>query len=150
MPASILWARCALPPCLHDVLARRLQRAVNDVGACTDLPAVASELGIVVRQRISDLTAASALVTGALSSGTSLNSDLTAALHASLRADTDCLTWAQEMDERGCANPVPADKRLQSRLHHPGQAKYCEGRLHPDLESRRQVYGYPTGSPGGI
>lgn len=89
-------------------------------------------------------------MTGALSSGTSLKSDLTAALHASLRADKDCLTWAQEMDERGCANPVPQISAYKAGFTIPGKAKYCEGRPHPGLESRRQVYGYPTGSPGGI
>jgi hypothetical protein len=49
-----------------------------------------------VNQRSAENNQASALSTAALTNGAVVKSDLVAALHSSLAADSDYLTWAQQ------------------------------------------------------
>ena len=105
-PASVLAAQqaAALGTLLTSSAAARtaLHQAVNQVGACANLPGAVSQLQTVVNQRASEYSRASALPTSALPGGTQVKSELIAALSSSLTADRDYLTWAQQQQAGGC------------------------------------------------
>ena len=107
-PASVLAAQqaAALGTLLTSSAAARaaLHQAVNQVGACANLPGAVSQLQTVVNQRASEYSRASALPTSALPGGTKVKSELTAALSSSLTADRDYLTWAQQQQAGGCTS----------------------------------------------
>jgi serine/threonine protein kinase len=78
-----------------------LQTAVTQVQACTNLSAAVGQIQDVVNQRSSQYEQASTLSTADLASGAIVKSDLVTALHDSLNADRDYLTWAQQQSA-GC------------------------------------------------
>jgi serine/threonine-protein kinase len=92
--SALLTSSAATRTALHDT--------IDQVGACTNLGNAVSQLQNVVNQRITEYGRASTLVTSALPDGTSVKSDLIAALNDSLRADRDYLTWAQQQLGHGC------------------------------------------------
>jgi len=81
---------------------KALQGAVSEVSDCTNLPSAVRQIHNVVNQRSTEYNQASALPTSALTNGAAVKSDLTAALRASLDADKDFLTWAQQQLNPGC------------------------------------------------
>jgi serine/threonine-protein kinase len=96
---TLLTSSAATRTALHD--------ALDQVGACTNLNNAVSQLQNVVNRRITEYGQASTLRTSALPDGTSVKSDLLAALNDSLRADRDYLTWAQQQLGNGC---TPSDQ----------------------------------------
>jgi serine/threonine protein kinase len=79
-----------------------LNNAVGQVVACTNLSGAVSELQDVVAQRSSEYGRASGLTTSALPGGSTVKSELMAALSTSLTADKDFLSWAQQQRASGC------------------------------------------------
>ena len=57
-------------------------------------------------QRGAEYKQASALSASALPDGAAVKSGLITALHMSLEADQDYLTWAQQQQSSGCASPA--------------------------------------------
>jgi serine/threonine-protein kinase len=102
--STLLTSSTATRTALHD--------AIVQVGACTNLDNAVSRLQNVVNQRITEDGRASTLRTSALPDGTSVKSDLIAALNDSLRADRDYLTWAQQQLGQGC---TPTDQSTAYR-----------------------------------
>jgi len=102
--STLLTSSAATRTALHD--------AIVQVGACTNLDNAVSRLQNVVNQRITEDGRASTLRTSALPDGTSVKSDLIAALNDSLRADRDYLTWAQQQLGHGC---TPSDQSTAYR-----------------------------------
>ena len=84
---------------------RTLVSAVAEVGACSDVSAAVAAVENVISERASELHQASALATSDLPGGAALKSDLTSAMHNSLQADEDFLTWAQQINA-GCTYPA--------------------------------------------
>jgi len=97
--STLLTSSAATRMVLHDAIAQ--------VGACTSLDNAVSQLQNVVNQRIAEYARASTLRISALLDGTSVKSDLMAALNDSLRADRDYLSWAQQQLGHGC---TPSDQ----------------------------------------
>jgi serine/threonine-protein kinase len=97
--STLLTSSAATRTALHD--------ALDQVGACTNLGHAVSQLQNVVNRRITEYGQASTLRISALPDGTSVKSDLLAALNDSLRADRDYLTWAQQQLANGC---TPSDQ----------------------------------------
>jgi hypothetical protein len=75
---------------------RSLPGAVSNVLKCTNVSAAISAIQAVVNQRNNEVATASALSVSALPNGAAVKSDLVAALHSSLAADQDYLSWAQQ------------------------------------------------------
>ena len=82
-----------------------LDGAINEVLNCTNLSSAASQIQNAVSQRGSEYRQASTLPVAALPQGAAVKSDLMAALRASLDADQDYLTWAQQQLNLGCTQP---------------------------------------------
>lgn len=83
-----------------------LHKAVNQVGACTNLPGAVSQLQDVVNQRTSQYSQALTLPITSLPDGARVKSALMTALGSSLKADRDYLTWAQQQLNGGCTPTV--------------------------------------------
>ena len=81
---------------------KALHGAVNQVSNCTNLSTAVSQIRSAVNQRSSENNQASALSTSALAIGRQCRVDLIAATCASLDADKDFLTWAQQQLNPGC------------------------------------------------
>jgi tRNA A-37 threonylcarbamoyl transferase component Bud32 len=75
---------------------KNLVGAVADVHSCARVAAAVSQIQQVVNQRSTEYRRASALSMAALANGATVKADLLAALHSSLQADRDYLTWAQQ------------------------------------------------------
>ena len=90
-----------------DNSASRLNTAANKVQACTDVATNVQQMQRVRDQRQVEYDQAQTLQTGALSNGAELKSDLTQALSASLSADNDYLTWAQQQEAVCQAGTAP-------------------------------------------
>ena len=105
-PPAALAAKqaAALAALLTSSAAARtaLHQAVDEVGACANLPGAIGQLQDVVNQRASEYGRASSLATSALPDGAAVKSALIAALSSSLRADRDYLTWARQQQAGGC------------------------------------------------
>ena len=90
-----------------DNSASRLNTAANKVQACTDVATNVQQMQRVRDQRQVEYDQAQTLQTGALSNGAELKSDLMQALSASLSADNDYLTWAQQQEADCQAGTTP-------------------------------------------
>ena len=125
---------------------KALQGAVSDAGHCTNLPSAISRIQRVVNQRSTEYHQAQALTTAAIPDGTTVKSDLTAALRSSLNADRAYLTWAQQQQANGCVPTsqssaysaattagaeADAAKRAFVRVWNPVAAKYGVPRTTP-------------------
>jgi hypothetical protein len=129
---------------------RLVETAVNDVGGCSDVAGGAGKLASVVGQRTSELRQASALTTGALPSGATLKADLTDALHASLRADRDFLSWAREIESRGCTYPAPETDAYKAGLAVSAEANSAKEGFIQIWNPIASSDGFQTRSPGDI
>jgi hypothetical protein len=83
-----------------------LNGAIGNVLGCTSLSTAVSDLQNAVSQRGAEYKQASALSASALPDGAAVKSGLITALHMSLEADQDYLTWAQQQQSSGCASPA--------------------------------------------
>jgi serine/threonine protein kinase len=83
-----------------------LNGAIGNVLGCTGLSTAVSDLQHAVSQRGAEYKQASALSGSALPDGAAVKSGLITALHMSLEADQDYLTWAQQQQSSGCASPA--------------------------------------------
>ena len=81
-----------------------LQGAVTQARNCASLPGDVQRIRSVVRQRSTEYHQASALLTTALTNGTTVKSDLVAALRDSLQADRDYLAFARQQLSSGCTS----------------------------------------------
>jgi serine/threonine protein kinase len=84
-----------------------LVSATNNAQNCIDRPRSVRQIRQVRDQRQAEYDQAQTLQTGALSNGAELKSDLTQALSASLSADNDYLTWAQQQEADCQAGTAP-------------------------------------------
>ena len=84
-----------------------LVSATNNAQNCVDLPRSVRQIRQVRDQRQAEYDQAQTLQTGALSNGAELKSDLTQSLSASLSADNDYLTWAQQQEADCQAGTAP-------------------------------------------
>jgi len=84
-----------------------LVSATNNAQGCIDLPRSVRQIRHVRDQRQTEYDQAQTLQTGALSNGAELKSDLTQSLSASLSADNDYLTWAQQQEADCQAGTAP-------------------------------------------
>jgi hypothetical protein len=80
-----------------------VQAVATDIMACHDVPNDVTELDQIISERDSQLTSAQSLQVDAIPDGTTLQNDLVAALEASLAADHDYLSWAQQQGDDNCA-----------------------------------------------
>ncbi|MBV9206555.1 MAG: serine/threonine protein kinase [Actinobacteria bacterium] len=116
-----------------------LHGAVRELSACTNVPGAVGQLRAVVNQRTAEARRASTLLTTALPDGTTVKSDLAAALASSLASDRDFLAWARQQQADGCAAggqsdaynaAVSASQRAEAakltftRVWNPVAAKY--------------------------
>jgi serine/threonine protein kinase len=112
-PAAVLAPRqaAAVDDLLSSSAATRtaLQGAVSQARACTNLSGAARQIQDAVNQRSTEYSQASALSTSALTDGTIVKTDLTAALRTSLDADRDYLAWARQQLTLGCAAGAQSD-----------------------------------------
>jgi len=104
---------------------RSLEGAVDDARNCSNLASATSQIQAVASQRNAEYRRAKALSMGALANGTTVKSDLLAALRASLDADRDYLTWARRELHSGCrpAGRSPAYNAAVSADSQAGSAK---------------------------
>jgi serine/threonine-protein kinase len=80
-----------------------LSAVVTDVGNCLNVGDDVTELNQIVAARQGELSSAESLQVDAIPGGSQLQSDLVAALQASIAADNDYLSWAQQQNEDNCA-----------------------------------------------
>jgi serine/threonine protein kinase len=88
---------------------KALQGAVSEAGDCTNLSGAVRQIQNAVNQRSTEYSQASALSTSAMTDGTIVKTDLTAALHTSLVADKDYLAWARQQLTLGCVPATQSD-----------------------------------------
>jgi hypothetical protein len=127
-----------------------LTTAVQDAGRCQNISEAASAISGVAHQRAIEYTKASALDTSLLPNGSALKSDLSSALHYSVLADKDFLSWAQQLQDANCATSATA-----TDAYHQGvtasndavDAKNAFVRLWNPIASNQ---GYPSRSQTGI
>ena len=127
---------------------RSLEGAVADVRSCSSLASATSQIQAVASQRNAEYRRARALSMGGLANGTTVKSDLLAALRASLDADRDYLTWArrQLIPVQACL-PVA---RLQLRGQRGLAGRRGQGDVRPGLEPGCGQVRRPAESAGDI
>jgi hypothetical protein len=132
-----------------EATRRSLEGAVAEVRNCSSLPGATSQIQAVASQRNAEYRRASALSMGALASGTVVKSDLLAALHASLDADRDYLTWARQQLRSGCkpAGQSGAYNAAFTADEQAGSAKAAFVQVWNPVAGK---YGEPQESPGDI
>lgn len=99
---------------------RSLPGAVTSMLQCKNVSGAVSQMKGVVNQRQSEVNQASALSVSALQNGAAVKSDLLAALHSSLTADQDYLSWAQQ-ESSGC-KPGARNGTYQAAISADSQA----------------------------
>jgi hypothetical protein len=77
-----------------------LPGAVSNVLHCTKVAGAVGQIQVVVSQRNTEDSQASALSVSALANGATVKSDLLTALRSSLAADSDYLTWARHQSSK--------------------------------------------------
>ena len=86
-----------------NISRTELSAAVTDVGNCLNVADDVTQINQIISDRQSQLASAESLQVGAIPNGTTVQSDLVAALEASIAADNDYLSWAQQQNEDNCA-----------------------------------------------
>ncbi len=121
---------------------KALVGAVAQVRACAREPATVSQIQQVVNQRSAEYSRAAALSTAALANGTTVKSDLLAALRSSLQADRDYLTWAQQQ-LTGCKPGAPS-RAYNAAVGADQQAVAAKGTFVGVWNPVAAKYGLPT------
>jgi hypothetical protein len=142
----------ALNDLLNSSAASRqtLTTAVQDVDRCQNVSGAVSAISEVASQRASEYTKASALETGLLPNSSALKSDLTSALHYSVLADKDFLTWAQQMQEAKCVTSAAAIDAYDHGVTASDDAVGAKDAFVQLWNSIASSQGYPTRSQVGI
>ena len=83
-----------------------VQTVATDIMDCLNVQDDVTQLDQIISQRESQLTNAESLQVDAIPDGAELQNDLVTALMASLAADQDYLSWAQEQNDNNCADGV--------------------------------------------
>jgi hypothetical protein len=116
--------------------------AVAHVHRCTGVPTAVGQIQQVVNQRSTEYHRASALSTAALANGAAVRSDLLAALHGSLVADRDYLTWARQQSS-GC-RPGDASHAYNAAVGADEQAVAAKGTFVQAWNQVAAKYGLPA------
>ena len=128
---------------------RTLVGAINKVRNCRNLPVAVSQIRRVVNRRSAEYRHASALSTAALTQGATVKSDLLAALGASLAADRDYLTWAQQQLSSGC-KPASQSGAYHAAVSADGQADASKTAFVQVWNPVAARYGVPQKTPQSI
>jgi hypothetical protein len=80
-----------------------LSNAVSDVGSCLNVGDDVSQINQILSERESQLSDAQSLQVGAIPNGSQVQNSLVTALMASVTADQDYLSWAQQQNDDNCA-----------------------------------------------
>jgi serine/threonine protein kinase len=128
---------------------KALQGAISQAGGCTDLSSAVSQIQNVVNQRSTEYQKASALSTSALTDGTIVKTDLTAALRSSLDADKDYLAWAKRQLRLGCA-PATQSSAYNAAYKTDEQANAAKEAFIQVWNPVAAQYGIQQESPGSI
>jgi serine/threonine protein kinase len=139
---------------VNDVLSsstvtlKALQGAVSEVFDCTNLSGAVRQIQNVVNQRGTEYNQASALSTSALAGGAIVKSDLIAALHSSLEADKDFLTWARQQLNAGCtpAAQSSAYNAAENASQQAGVSKQAFVQVWNPVAARYGIQQKPPGS----
>ena len=86
-----------------NISRTELSAAVTNVGNCLNVADDVTQINQIISDRQSQLASAESLQVDAIPNGTTVQSDLVAALEASIAADNDYLSWAQQQNEDNCA-----------------------------------------------
>ena len=121
---------------------KALVGAVAHVRSCTGVPAAVGQIQQVVNQRSTEYQRASALSTATLADGAVVKSDLLAALHSSLNADRDYLTWAQQ-ESSGCT-PGAASRAYNAAVGADQRAVAAKGTFVQAWNQVAAKYGLPA------
>ena len=133
---------------IHSLLSssaatrKALVGAVAHVRSCTAVAAAVGQIQQVVSQRSSEYQRASAVSTATLANGAAVKSDLLAALHSSLVADRDYLTWAQQQSS-GCT-PGAASRAYNAAVRADEQAVAAKGTFVQAWNQIAAKYGLPA------
>jgi serine/threonine protein kinase len=127
---------------------KALQGAVGEARDCTDLPSAIGQIQDAVNQRSTEYSQASALSTSALADGATVKTDLTAALHSSLEADRDYLSWAQQL-KLGCV-PATESSAYDAAYQADQQANAAKEAFIQVWDPVAARYGIQPESPGSI
>jgi Protein kinase domain len=131
-----------------------LQPAVSDIQdncsalSSAQLASDVSTIKAVAMQRTSEYNQALGLQTGALPNGAELKTDLLNALQASLNADNDYLTWAQQ-EQSGCF-PATSSTAFNDAGNADVQAVDAKTSFANLWNTIAPQYGQPTVSQGDI
>ena len=128
---------------------KALQGAVSQALDCTDLPGAAGQIQNAVNQRSIEYNQGSVLSTSALADGTTVKTDLTAALRSSLDADRDYLAWAQQELALGCA-PATESSAYYAAYNADKQADAAKEAFVQAWNPVAAQYGLQQEPPGSI
>jgi serine/threonine protein kinase len=79
-----------------------LSNAANDVGSCLNVENDVTQINQILSERESQLSDAQSLQVDAIPNGSQVQNSLVTALMASVTADQDYLSWAQQQNEDNC------------------------------------------------
>ena len=133
---------------IHSLLSssaatrKALVGAVAHVRSCTAVAAAVGQIQQVVSQRSSEYQRASAVSTATLANGAAVKSDLLAALHSSLVADRNYLTWARQ--QRSGCTPGAASRAYNAAVGADEQAVAAKGTFVRAWNQVAAKYGLPA------
>jgi len=133
---------------IHSLLSssaatrKALVGAVAHVRSCTAVAAAVGQIQQVVSQRSSEYQRASAVSTATLANGAAVKSDLRAALHSSLVADRNYLTWARQ--QRSGCTPGAASRAYNAAVGADEQAVAAKGTFVRAWNQVAAKYGLPA------
>jgi hypothetical protein len=128
---------------------RSLEGAVSEVRSCSDLAAATDQIRTVAGQRSTEYRQASALSLSGLANGTTVKSDLLAALRASLDADRDYLAWARRERHSGCT-PAAQSAAYSTAIRADGLAGAAKNAFVGVWNPVATKYSLPQESPADI
>ena len=131
------------------VTRRTLVDALTEVRNCGRVFRAVGQIRSVVDQRSTEYNHALALSTAAMTRGTTVKSDLLAALRHSMIADRDYLTWARQQLNSGCT-PASQSQAYRAAVIADQQADASKGAFVQAWNQVAARYGVPQKSPDGI
>lgn len=142
----------ALDDLLNSSAASRqtLTTAVQEADRCQNVSEAVSAISEVASQRASEYTKTSALDTGLLPNGSALKSDLSSALHYSVLADKDFLSWAQQLQEANCATSATVTASYDQGVTASDDAVDAKDAFVQLWNPIASSHGYPTRSQAGL
>jgi serine/threonine-protein kinase len=128
---------------------KSLAGAVGAVRNCKSLPVSVARIRRVVNQRSTENKQAAALSMSALTNGAAVKADLVKALHDSLSADRDYLTWARQQLHSGC-KPAAQSKAYSAAFSADSQAATSKQEFVQVWNPLAARYGAHQETPGNI